>query len=181
MSKTNEQELVKACVKGDAKAQKNLYDQYSRVMFGICLRYTGNYEEAKDVLQDGFIKVFTKIGQFSFSGSLEGWMKRVFVNTALEHYRSQKHYMMQSDIEAADAKLHEDYTVEQISRKEILAAMNKLAPGYRNVLNLYVIDGYSHAEIGEMLNISEGTSKSQLSRARVILQQELSKQEKAIK
>jgi RNA polymerase sigma-70 factor (ECF subfamily) len=147
-------------------------------MFGICLRYSNGYDDAKDILQDGFVKVFTKLSQFSFSGSFEGWMKRVFINTALEHYRVNKNHMIHSDIEAAEENPHHDYTVEKMSQKEILEIMNSLAPGYRTVLNLFIIEGYSHAEIGEMLGISEGTSKSQLSRARIILQQEILKRQK---
>ena len=172
MSSTYERALIEACLKGDQRAHKQLYDKYVRTMFGICLRYCSNYEEAKDVLQDGFIKVFTKLSQFSHNGSFEGWLKRIFVNTALEHYRTTKKLMFESDVDAADEKPHHDYTLEKLSHKEILQIMNKLAPGYRTVLNLYIIEGYSHAEIAEMLGISENASKSQLSRARVILQQE---------
>lgn len=175
MDKQSEQELIKQCLKGDQAAQKKLYDTYSRTMYGICLRYSSNAEEAKDILQDGFVKVFTKLEQFSFNGSFEGWMKRVFVNTALEFYRVNKTHMYHSDVEAAAEKPHNDFTVERISQKEILFVMNKMAPGYRAVLNLFIIEGYGHAEIAEMMGITEGTSKSQLSRARALLQQELQK------
>ncbi len=174
----NEQDLIKACAKGDGKAQKVLYDQYSRTMFGICLRYSSNYDEAKDVLQDGFIKVFSKISQFSFSGSFEGWMKRIFVNTALENYRNTKQFLNHSDVAVANNNPYHDHIIENISQKEILILLNNMAPGYRAVLNLYIIEGYSHAEIGQMLGISEGTSKSQLSRARVLLQEEILKLQK---
>jgi RNA polymerase sigma-70 factor (ECF subfamily) len=173
----NEQELLSACLEGNGKAQKFLYDKYSRVMFGICLRYSNTYDEAKDILQDGFIKVFTKMGQYGFQGSFEGWMKRIFVNTALEYYRSQKNHMYHHDVESAFEIQHHDYTIDKISKQEILALIQAMAPGYRNVLNLYIIEGYSHAEIAEMLKINEGTSKSQLSRARAILQQAILKQE----
>ncbi len=172
-----EQELLQSCIKGDSKAQKLLYEKYSRVMFGICLRYSNTYDEAKDILQDGFVKVFTKMGQFGFQGSFEGWMKRIFVNTALEYYRSQKKYMYHEDVDAAHEQPHHDYTVDKIGQKEILALIQQMAPGYRNVLNLFIVEGYSHAEIAEMLNINEGTSKSQLSRARILLQQAIIKQQ----
>ena len=125
MSKINEHELIQQCLAGNPVAQKTLYDTYARTMYGLCIRYSSNTEEAQDILQDGFVKVFAKLGQFSFNGSFEGWMKRIF--------------------------------------------MNNLAPGYRTVLNLFVIEGFSHAEIAEMLGISEGTSKSQLNRARAQL------------
>jgi RNA polymerase sigma factor (sigma-70 family) len=174
---TNEQELISACKEGNGKAQQRLYDQYSRVMFGICLRYSNTYDEAKDILQDGFIKVFTKLGQYGFQGSFEGWMKRIFVNTALEYYRSQKNHMYHDDVDSAFEVQHHDYTIDKISTQEILAIIQGMAPGYRNVLNLYIIEGYSHAEIAEMLQINEGTSKSQLSRARAILQQAILKQQ----
>lgn len=175
MSNTHERELINACLNGDPKAQKRLYDTFSRSMFGVCLRYSNGYEEAKDILQDGFIKVFSKMSQFAFNGSFEGWMKRIFVNTALEYYRKNKIHMQELEIDAADANPHHDFTIEKMSHKEIVEVMNKMAPGYRTVLNMYIVEGYSHAEIADMLNISENTSKSQLSRARVVLQQELLK------
>ncbi len=177
MSQLNEQDLIKACVQGNEKAQKQLYEKHSRVMFGICLRYSNSYEEAKDILQDGFVKVFTKMRQFGFQGSFEGWMKRIFVNTALEYYRSQKNHLFHDDVEVASGIAHHDYTIDKISRKEILELIQAMPAGYRNVLNLFIIEGYSHAEIAEMLGINEGTSKSQLSRARVILQQAIIKQQ----
>ncbi|MBP9186483.1 MAG: sigma-70 family RNA polymerase sigma factor [Bacteroidia bacterium] len=144
-------------------------------MYGVCLRYSSNADEAKDILQDGFVKVFTKMGQFSFAGSFEGWMKRIFVNTALEFYRVNKVHMYHSDVDTAFSQPHNDFTVERMSQKEILVAINNLAPGYRTVLNMFIVEGYSHAEIAELLGISEGTSKSQLSRARVQLQDALLK------
>ncbi len=177
MNQVDENALIKQCLIGDAKSQKRLYDQYARIMFGVCLRYSNGYDDAKDILQDGFVKIFGKLGQYSFNGSFEGWMKRIFINTALEHYRVNKNHMMHSDVEEAYGNAHDDFTIERISRAEILAIMNRMAPGYRSVLNLYLIEGYSHAEIGEMLGISEGTSKSQLSRARVLLQAELLKRQ----
>ncbi len=173
VNRQNEHELIQECLKGNRLAQKALYETYSRTMYGVCLRYSSNADEAKDILQDGFVKVFTKLGQFSFAGSFEGWMKRIFVNTALEFYRVNKMHMYHSDVDAAYTQAHNDFTVERMSQKEILAAINGLAPGYRAVLNLFIVEGYSHAEIGEMLGISEGTSKSQLSRARVQLQEAL--------
>lgn len=169
MGKISEHELITACLSGDGKAQKQLYDQYNKVMFGICLRYCGTYDEAKDILQDGFVKVFMKMHQFGFQGSFEGWMKRIFVNTALEYYRSQKNHLYHEDVSAAETIELADSTLERMELKEVLQALQQLSPGYRNVLNLFIIEGYSHAEIASMLQISEGTSKSQLSRARAAL------------
>jgi RNA polymerase sigma-70 factor (ECF subfamily) len=179
VDKKLEQELIRDCISGNGKAQKRLYDQYSKIMFGICLRYSNSYDDAKDILQDGFVKVFTKMSQFSSSGSFEGWMKRIFINTALEHYRANKNFQNQADVEFAGDKPHHDFTIEKMSQKEILVILNNMSPGYRNVLNLFIVEGYSHAEIAEMMGISEGTSKSQLSRARVILQNEILKRQKS--
>lgn len=178
MNQEDENALIKECLNGEARSQKRLYDKYARVMFGVCLRYSNGYDDAKDILQDGFVKVFTKLSQFSYNGSFEGWLKRIFVNTALEHYRLNKNHMMHSDVEEASENAHHDFTLEKISQKEILEVMSKMAPGYRSVLNLFIVEGYSHAEIGEMLHISEGTSKSQLSRARILLQEEIKKRQK---
>ena len=178
VNKQNEHELIQECLKGNRLAQKTLYETYSKTMYGVCLRYSSNADEAKDILQDGFVKVFTKMEQFSFAGSFEGWMKRIFVNTALEFYRVNKIHMYHSDVDAAYNQAHNDFTVERMSQKEILLAMNNLPPGYRAVLNLFIVEGYGHAEIGEMLGISEGTSKSQLSRARVQLQEALERMKK---
>lgn len=175
MSVQIEPELIQQCLKGEAKAQKKLYEIYSRQMFGICLRYSNTREDARDIMQEGFVKIFTKLSQYSGKGSFEGWMKRIFINCALEHYRINKVYNDQSDVEQAYDVSYNNFTLEKISQKEILAVMNKMAPGYRTVLNLYAIEGYSHAEIAEILGISEGTSKSQLSRARVVFMQELKK------
>ena len=169
MSKINEHELIQQCLAGNPVAQKTLYDTYARTMYGLCIRYSSNTEEAQDILQVGFVKVFAKLGQFSFNGSFEGWMKRIFINTALEFYRVNKNHMYHADVDVAYNQPHHDFTVERMSQREIMEAMNNLAPGYRTVLNLFVIEGYSHAEIAEMLGISEGTSKSQLNRARAQL------------
>lgn len=181
MDKKIEQELIKSCIRGDGKAQKRMYDLYSKTMFGICLRYSNNYDDAKDILQEGFIKVFTKISQFNSSGAFEGWIRKIFVNTALEHYRNNKLHQYDTDVEFANDNPHDDFTIEKMSQKEILEILNNMSPGFRNVLNLFVIEGYSHAEISELLGISEGTSKSQLSRARVILKQEILKRYKVEK
>lgn len=175
VSKINEHELIQKCLAGDRAAQKKLYDTYASIMYGLCVRYSSSKEEAMDILQEGFVKVYSKMGQFGFNGSFEGWMKRIFINSALEYYRVNKNHMYHHDVEAAESNPHHDYTVERMSKKEILEAINTLAPGYRAVLNLFVIEGYSHAEISELLGISEGTSKSQLNRARAQLHVLLSK------
>lgn len=177
MINKDEADLIHACNQGDARAQRKLYDKYAKTMYGVCLRYSYTKDDARDMLQEGFVRVFTKLGQFAFNGSFEGWMKRIFVNTALLHYRDNKKHMYHNDAEAASDFPAQQNILEKITVKEILKAMNGMAPGYRNILNLYIIEGYSHAEIAEMLQISEGTSKSQLSRARALLQNLLKKDE----
>jgi RNA polymerase sigma-70 factor (ECF subfamily) len=166
VSKQLDEKILNGCLKKEVKAQELFYRHFSSSMYGVCLRYSNTKEDAKDILQDGFVKVFTKLDQYTGKGSLEGWMKRIFINTALEHYRVNKNHMEQSDVNEAFDLEHNAFTMEKITQKEILSVMNQMAPGYRTILNLFAIEGYAHAEIAEMLDISEGTSKSQLFRAR---------------
>lgn len=168
MTKILDAEILQGCLKKEVKAQKAFYQHFSSSMYAVCLRYSNTKEDAKDILQDGFVKVFNKMGQYSGKGSLEGWMKRVFINTALEHYRVNKVYQQQSDVQEAFGVAQASVAVGNITQKEILEVMAKMANGYRTILNLYAIEGFTHAEIAEMLGISEGTSKSQLSRARTV-------------
>ncbi|MBN2480749.1 MAG: RNA polymerase sigma factor [Bacteroidales bacterium] len=167
--------IVRGCQQGHSGAQRELYDYFKSRMFGICLRYTGNYDDAQDVLQEGFLKVFGKIHQFEFKGSFEGWIRKIMVNTALEKYRS--HYRM-AHIE--DNIPDEPYEQQSgipidIGQHELLRYIQELPPKYRSVFNLYAIEGFSHKEISEMLKISEGTSKSNLSRARAILRKKVNR------
>lgn len=139
-------------------------------MYGVCLRYSRDSSEAEDNLQEGFIRVFTRLDQFGFKGSFEGWMRRVMVNTALEKFRKKNQlYPVENMTIYEDVSVTDD-TISGISADDLLKMVQKLPPRYRMVFNLYVIEGYTHQEIGVMMNISEGTSKSNLSRARVILQ-----------
>lgn len=165
--------IIKDCKNNRPDAQKKLYEHFSGKMFGVCLQYSKDYTEAEDILQDGFIKVFTKISQFDFKGSFEGWVRRIMVNCALERYRKQNMLYSVSDIHDYDHKLVYDDVLAEISSKELLNLVQKLSPQYKIVFNLYAIEGYSHQEIGEKLKISVGTSKSNLSRARVILQEKV--------
>ena len=146
---------------------------FSARMFGICLRYTGSREDAQDVLHEGFLKIYEKIEQFEFRGSFEGWIRRIMVNTALEKFRNQnKLVLTQETVEEFERSGGTDLT-DNITVKELLAMINELSPQYRIVFNLYAIEGYSHKEISKMLGITEGTSKSNLSRARSILQEKV--------
>jgi RNA polymerase sigma-70 factor (ECF subfamily) len=163
-------DLIKGCLENDRRMQQELYNRFAPKMYGVCLRYTGNADDAQDVLQDGFVKVFRKLDSFRSEGSFEGWIRRVFVNTAIEHFR-RKHYMQ--PVTEREENTLESKTLtalDGLSEKDILKLVQELAPGYRAVFNLYVVEGYAHKEIAEMLGITEGTSKSQLSRAKVILQ-----------
>ncbi len=175
MSQNISQDLIDKCIKGENKAQKKLYESTVKQMFGVCLRYCKDPEDAKDILQEGYVRVFTKMKQFEGKGVLEAWMRRIFVNCALESIRVNKFYTETSDISEEFDLGFDNYTIDKISQKEIMDTMQKLAMGYRTVLNLYAIEGYSHAEIAQMLNINEGTSKSQLARARAAFLKEYNK------
>lgn len=169
-----EKELVEGCARGDKRCQKMLYDLYGKKMYGVSLRYCQNQDVAKDIVQDAFIKILTNISRFRFTGPLEAWIRRIVVNTAIQFYRD-KMQVNEVDLDHASHELKNDFTFEKLSQDEILKMIQNLAPGYRTIFNMYIIEGYSHAEIAEQLGISESTSKSQLSRARVILQEAILK------
>ncbi len=166
MSKPIDEKILKACINKDPKAQEAFYQYYSSSMYGICLRYSSQVEDAQDVLQEGFLKVFEKLSQFEGKGKLEAWLRQVFVRTALEHYRSNKLHLNLTGIEEIEEIGNEDFSMATLGQQEILQIMNQMAIGYKTILNLYAVEGYAHAEIAELLGISEGTSKSQLARAR---------------
>lgn len=161
------EELIIQCKKQDAQAQAALYKQYASILFSICLKYSPNYAEAQDNLQDAFITIFKRIEQFKGKGSFEGWIKRITVNTALQKYRKQKLFEISDEgqLEEADTEVEDT----GVPLDFLLKIIQELPDRYRLVFNLYVLDGYSHKEIGEMLQISDGTSKSNLARARMIL------------
>lgn len=165
-----EEQLVKECISGNATAHKTFYDLFAKKMMGVCLRYTNNADEAQDVLQDGFIKVFNKLPKFINKGSLEGWVRRIMVNTALDQYRKNKKYLMDVEVEAVSFKLEKsDFIVESINANDLLKIIHTIPEGYRVVFNLFAIEGYSHKEIAEQLGVTESTSKSQYSRAKKML------------
>ena len=167
-----ERELIAGCKAAKAQYQKALYSKYNRKMFAVCLRYTDNREDAMDVLQEGFIKVFGKICDFKSKGSLEGWIRRIMVHQSIEHYRKRSRYFMVDIDEAYDVGM-DTQVLQEMSRDELLQMITALPVGYRTVFNLYVVEGYSHQEIAKLLNISAGTSKSQLSRAKSMLRERL--------
>lgn len=164
------EDIIQKCRDDNSGAQTALYNLFSGKMYGVCLRYSKNSAEAEDILQEGFVRVFNKIKQFEFKGSFEGWMRRIMVNTALEKLRKQDRLYPVEEMKVYESTEWEEETISSITADDLLRIIQELPPRYRMVFNLYAIEGYSHLEIAELMNISEGTSKSNLSRARVILQ-----------
>jgi len=180
----NDKALVKACVKGDTAAMKILYKRFYALMLGVCQRYVHNKADAEDFVQEGFIKVFNGLGSFKSAGSLEGWIKRVMINNVLMQLRKKKKEFVFDDMDTLvddspegleDTPLTDEEQIrnEEFSREELMELIHALPEGYGKVLNMYVIDHYKHREIAGILNISEGTSKSQLNRARKLMKQKL--------
>lgn len=170
----SEKELVDQCRKNKKKAQEKLYRLYAPKMYGVCLRYANNQFEADDILQEGFIKVFLHLKDFRSDGSLEGWIRRTIINTAINFYRKNLKHQNEISIDDFDAgNPNYESVIDKLSAEELLGLIRELPDGYKMIFNLNVIEGFTHKEIGEMLNISENTSKSQLSRARQVLQNKL--------
>ncbi len=164
-----EAEIIQGCLKNEASAQEKLYALYSRRMMAICLRYTQSRFEAEDIFHEAFIKVFKNIITWQ-GGSFEGWMRRIFVNTAINHYHQNKKYFDHVDSAYAETSLSSsDNVISHLSNQELLELVNRMPEGYKMVFNLHVVEGYNHNEIAEMLNIAEGSSKSQLSKAKAHL------------
>ena len=167
-------ELVQACIKGNRLSQNILYKKYASKMFGVCLRYAKNREEAEEIMQEGFMRVFTYIKQFKGTGALEGWIRKIMVNCALLRYQKKIHMkpVIELNTELCNAAGDTDI-ISNLNAKELLKLIQSLSPAYRMVFNLYVFEGLKHREIAQMLGISEGTSKSNLSDARAVLQKAL--------
>jgi RNA polymerase sigma-70 factor (ECF subfamily) len=166
------EEIIRGCQSGRQADQQLLYEKFSAKMYAICFRYTRDRTEAEDVLHEGFIKVFKGIADFRGSGSFEGWMRRIMVNSALERFRRQ-HWLFPVEEVAEDASVDWNGPEQSLSAADLLQMVSELPPRYRMVFNLYAIEGYSHKEVSDMLGINEGTSKSNLARARAILQKRL--------
>lgn len=170
----NEKEIIDGCKKQNRKAQKMLYDRFSSKFLGVCMRYAKDKQEAEDILQEGFLKIFERIDQYNFTGAFEGWMRRIMVNTAITNYRKNLKHYNHSNVD--DIYEYEQYTNTddlEFSMEEMLRVIQTLSPGYRIVFNLFAIEGFPHKEIAEMLGIDIATSKSQYSRARKIVQYRL--------
>lgn len=169
-----EKQLIEGCRKGERLAQKELYDTYSRKMMGVCLRYVNDRETARDLLQDGFVKVFTSMDSYTGLGSFEGWLRKIFVNCALEYLRKSDVLREAVDLDNSAELVNPDSSViSEMSAAELMKLVQQLPAGFRAVFNLFAIEGYSHKEIGEMLDITESTSRSQFTRAKQLLQRQI--------
>ncbi|UAY51446.1 RNA polymerase sigma factor [Ferruginibacter albus] len=180
ITRLTEEELIKGCINNNTHCQKLLFDRYSGKMMSLCLRYSNDEQEAQDILQEGFIKIFAYLHQFRSEGSLEGWMRRVFVSIATRHLSKRK--IKFTDIESVPENINSNLpiVVSKLSEDEIHKLIRSLPDGYRTVFNMNVIEGYSHDEIGKMLGIQATTSRTQLLKARKMLQQLIIKQYNSI-
>ncbi len=169
--------LLEGCKKGERKAQEHLYKMLAPKMMGVCMRYAKDTYEAEDILQVGFIKVFQKVAEFRGEGSFEGWIRRIMVNSAIESYRKNLRSLNVVDIDEVHDQPQSTFDMSGLELKDLMKLVQSLSNGYRLVFNMYVIEGFSHKEIAEELGISEGASKSQLSRARAILKEKILKME----
>jgi len=171
---TREAEWIEGAKAGDARSQKAIWDLLSGKMYAVCIRYMGDRDSAQDVLQDGFVTLFSKLDTFSGDGSFEGWARKIFVNTALMSLRRKDALKASEDVETAfGISSDEPSALEKIAYKDLLEMISSMPPGFRTVFNMYVIEGYSHKEIAEQLGVSEATSRSQLQRARSMLQSKI--------
>lgn len=166
-----EKKLVKGCLRADRKSQEELFRRYSGKMLAVCMRYARHRMEAEDLLQDAFIKVYQNLDKFKFSGSLEGWIRRIVINTALKAYGKKSFQNEQIGLESTIEQIKDPTILASINEEELLKLVSRLPDGYRIVFNLFAIEGYSHKEIAELLGIQESTSRSQLVKARKMLQQ----------
>lgn len=166
----NNQQLIKDCLKGKPEAQKQLYERFASSMLGICYRYTKNLDDAENILQDGFVKVFRHLDQFNHEGELGAWVRKIMVNTALTYLKTNKKYRYELMFDSA--ALHPvsfENPEIQLQAKELAGLIRQLPTGYQTVFNLHAVEGYTHVEIGQMLGISDSTSRSQYARARALL------------
>jgi RNA polymerase sigma factor (sigma-70 family) len=175
-----ENELIKGCIREDRRAQRAVFDKYAGKMMSVCLRYARHRMEAEDLLQDAFIKVFDNISRFEGKGSFEGWIRRIVVNTALKNVSRHSFQKESIGLENIVETSADPSVFSQLSEEELLGMVSRLPDGYRIVFNLYVIEGYSHKEIGSMLGIEESTSRSQLVKARNVLQNQVLKAQRVI-
>jgi RNA polymerase sigma-70 factor (ECF subfamily) len=160
--------LIENCIRGDRKSQRDLYETYSAKMFAVCLRYAKNQMDAEDILQEGFVKLFSNLHRFRGEGSFDGWVRRIFVNTAIEHIRRKNLTANSGEVMESIQDTHKS-ALDSLYEKDLIRNTNTLSDGYRTVFTMYAVDGYSHKQIAKELGITESTSKSQFSRAKAIL------------
>jgi len=169
----SEKQLIEGCLKGNRMAQEELYNLYSRRMMGVCMRYVSDRETARDLLQDGFVKLFTSLHLFAGTGPFEAWMRMIFVNVAIEHLRKKDILRDTATLESVPETTVDETVVSSLTAQTIMELVKSLPSGYRTIFNMYAVEGYSHKEIGEQLNISEATSRSQYARARQWLKEKI--------
>ena len=165
----SETDLIQGCINEESQMQQLLYDKFSPKMYGVCLRYAGNEDDASDILQEGFIKVYKNLSKFRGEGSFEGWIRRIFVNTSIEHFRKKVKLYNVTEVQENTIEDTNLDALDILATKDIIKIINELSPGYKAVFNMHVIEGYSHKEIADIMGITEGTSKSQLARAKGVL------------
>jgi len=172
-----QKEILTGCIKGESSAQQKLFDAYSRLLLGVCNRYTTNIEEAEDIMQEGFVKIFLNIKEFKGDGPILAWMRRIMINTAITHYHKMKKHRYHDDLDEVKETKFDDCVWEDsdFTREELYNLIHRMPEGYKMVFMLYAVEGYKHREIAEKLGIDENTSKSQFSRARRWLQERLIK------
>src|SRR5687767_14702723 len=180
MEPASDETLVRECIAGNRPYQEMFYKKFCWKMMGVCMRYSKNKEEAEDFLQEGFVKAFTHLRTYKAKGSLEGWVRRIIVNTILDGMRKKSLMFKVVDIEEAGNEVRADDLLSEISVQDLVVMIQELAPGYRTVFNLFAVEGYTHKEIGARLGISEGTSKSQFAMARKVLREKIDEQFKDI-
>ena len=170
----DEQLLIAGCKRGESWARKEVYELYAPAMMSVCMRYVNNRETARDLLQDGFVKIFTSMDSYTGSGSFEGWMRKIFVNCALEYLRKSDVLREATDLDNTAELIQPDSSaISDMSAAELMNLVKELPVGFRTVFNMFAIEGYSHKEISEMLNITESTSRSQYTRAKQLLQRRI--------
>ncbi|MBP6516328.1 MAG: sigma-70 family RNA polymerase sigma factor [Chitinophagales bacterium] len=169
----SDEQIIAGCRAGDRKYQELLYQRFASKMFTVCMRYAAESNSAQDLLQEGFVKIFKNIDKFRGEGSFEGWIRRIFVNTCLEFVRKKANMYVVQDTETVKVEYHDENALQKLMKEDLMEMIQSLSTGYRTIFNLYVIEGYSHKEIAELLNVTEGTSKSQLARARYLLQKKV--------
>ncbi len=169
----SDEQIIAGCRAGDRKYQELLYQRFASKMFTVCMRYAAESNSAQDLLQEGFVKIFKNIDKFRGDGSFEGWIRRIFVNTCLEFVRKKANMYVVQDTDNVKVVYQDENALQKLMKEDLMEMIQSLSTGYRTIFNLYVIEGYSHKEIAELLNVTEGTSKSQLARARYLLQKKV--------